>query len=82
MHLRQQSNEFMQDFIPIFVTVFLLSLTALYTVVVNYEDIMDAIAYSDFVERILPHYLKSQENGKIHELVMRPTSIHCDINEV
>lgn len=72
----------MQDFIPIFVTVFLLSLTALYTIIVNYEHIMEAIAYSDFVERILPEYFKSQENGKIHELAIWPTHIHCDTNEV
>ena len=56
MYLRQQDQQFLDEFTPVFITSVILSLAALYTVVCNYEPILDAIAHSEWVDRILSFY--------------------------
>jgi hypothetical protein len=80
MYLRQQDQQFLDEFTPAFITSILLSLAALYTIVCNYETIMDAIAHSDFVERILSFQIKTQPSEKKYVLAVWPEPVYIDID--
>lgn len=83
MYLRQPTafmNDFRNEFCLMFMTAFIVGMSIFYTLLVNYDYILEFFA--DYVERILPEYLKTHNNDKIHELAMRYEFIHCHVNEI
>jgi hypothetical protein len=78
--MHSQNQQFLDEFTPAFITSILLSLAALYTVVCNYETILDAIAHSEWVDRILSFQIKTQPSEKKYVLAVWPEPVYIDID--
>lgn len=83
MYLRTQNDAFINDFVPMVVTICLLSLTVAYTLVANYDRLLEAIAHSEIMDAAL-HALeiKTAFTKKEYELALRPERNQVDTYEV
>ena len=83
MYLRTQNDAFINDFVPMVVTICLLSLTVAYTLVANYDRLLEAMAHSEIMNATLEALdIKIAFTEKEYELALRPERNQVDTYEV